>query len=430
MEGIKNEKQLENGHNMHTGGYSPQDGQPRVLPIAQSTTYKYSDPDHVAALFDLEAEGHMYSRISNPTMEAFENKIAQLEGGVGAVAASSGQAATTLAILNICGQGDHILSASTIYGGTHTLFSATFKKFGIEVTFADPAASLEELLELTRPNTKLVFGETIGNPGLNVLDFEKFSELAVRIGVPLAIDNTIATPHLCRPIEHGANIVIHSATKYIDGHATALGGVVVDAGNFDWKGNGFSDFVDPDPSYHGISYTDTFKESAYIVKLRVQLLRDLGNCLSPFNAFLLNTGCETLHLRMERHSQNALGLAKFLQSHEKVSWVSYPGLESHSTVQTAKKYLPNGCSGMLTFGIKGGVAAGKEFIRGLKLAALVIHLGDARTSVLHPASTTHRQLSEQDQIKSGVTPDLIRVSVGIESIDDIIEDFEGALAGV
>ncbi|KDR93967.1 O-acetylhomoserine sulfhydrylase [Peptoclostridium litorale DSM 5388] len=412
------------------GGYEPEDGQARVLPIVQSTTYKYSDPDFVADLFDLAAEGHMYSRISNPTVDAFEKKMAQLEGGVGAVATSSGQSATTLAMLNICKQGDHILSASTIYGGTHTLFASTFKKMGIEVTFADPSLELEELVKLAKPNTKVVFGEIIGNPGLNILDFEKFSKLAKEIGVPFAVDNTLATPYLCRPIEHGANIIIHSATKYTDGHATSLGGVVIDAGNFDWKENGFSDFVDPDPTYHGISYVETFGESAYIVKLRVQLLRDLGTCLSPFNAFLMHKGLETLHLRMERHSDNALRLAQFLESHECVSWASYPGLQSHSSNEASKKYLPKGCSGILTFGIKGGIEESKTFMRNLKLAAIVVHLGDARTSVLHPASTTHRQLSEQDQIKCGVTPDLIRVSVGIEGIDDIIADFDNALKSI
>ena len=425
---------MENNWSLETiclqGGYEPEDGQARVLPIVQSTTYKYSDPDFVADLFDLAAEGHMYSRISNPTVDAFEKKMAQLEGGVGAVATSSGQSATTLAILNICKQGDHILSASTIYGGTHTLFASTFKKMGIEVTFADPSLELEELVKLARPNTKIVFGETIGNPGLNILDFEKFSKLAKEIGVPFAVDNTLATPYLCRPIEHGVNIIIHSATKYTDGHATSLGGVVIDAGNFDWNENGFSDFVDPDPTYHGISYVETFGDSAYIVKLRVQLLRDLGTCLSPFNAFLMHKGLETLHLRMERHSDNALSLAQFLASHECVSWVSYPGLESHSSNEAAKKYLPKGCSGILTFGIKGGIEESKNFMRNLKLAAIVVHLGDARTSVLHPASTTHRQLSEQDQIKCGVTPDLIRVSIGIEGIDDIIADFDNALKSI
>ncbi len=412
------------------GGYEPEDGQARVLPIVQSTTYKYSDPDFVADLFDLAAEGHMYSRISNPTVDAFEKKMAQLEGGVGAVATSSGQAATTLAVLNICKQGDHVLSASTIYGGTHTLFASTFKKMGIEVTFADPSLELDELVKLAKPNTKLVFGETIGNPGLNIIDFEKFSKLAKEIGVPFAVDNTLATPYLCRPIEHGANIVIHSATKYTDGHATSLGGVVIDAGNFDWNENGFADFVEPDPTYHGISYVETFGESAYIVKLRVQLLRDLGTCLSPFNAFLMHKGLETLHLRMERHSDNALRLAQFLESHECVSWVSYPGLKSHSSNEAASKYLPKGCSGILTFGIKGGIEESKTFMRNLKLAAIVVHLGDARTSVLHPASTTHRQLDEQAQIKCGVTPDLIRVSVGIEGIDDIIADFGNALKSI
>ncbi|QGU96347.1 bifunctional O-acetylhomoserine aminocarboxypropyltransferase/cysteine synthase [Clostridium bovifaecis] len=409
------------------GGYTPKSGETRVLPIYQSTTYKYDDPDEVAALFDLEAEGHMYSRISNPTIAAYEEKIAQLEGGVGAVAVSSGQTATTLSILNICKSGEHLVAASTLYGGTFTLLSATLKKFGIGVTFIDPDAEEEEIIKKFRGNTRAIFGETIGNPGLNILDFEKFSRVAKKMRVPFIVDNTIATPYLCNPLKLGANIVVHSATKYIDGHASSIGGIIVDGGNFDWDNGKYPELTEPDPTYHGIRYVERFGNAAYIVKARVQLLRDLGVCASPFNAYLFNLGLETLHLRMREHSYNALRLAKYLESHENVSWVSYPLLESHSTYSLAQKYLPNGASGILTFGVKGGVEAGKQFIRNLKLAALVVHLGDARTSVIHPASTTHRQLTEEQQIAAGVAPDLIRVSVGIEDVEDIIKDFEQAL---
>ncbi|HCL4547122.1 O-acetylhomoserine aminocarboxypropyltransferase/cysteine synthase [Clostridium botulinum] len=412
------------------GGYTPKSGEPRILPIIQSTTYKYDDPDKVANLFDLKEEGHMYTRISNPTVAAFEEKIAQLEGGVGAVAVSSGQSATTLAILNICSAGDHILASSNLYGGTFTLISSTLKKLGIETTFVSPEASEEEILKLAKDNTKMVLGETIGNPSVNILDFHKFSNVAKKIEVPFLVDNTLMTPYLCKPFEYGANIVIHSATKYIDGHATSVGGVVIDGGNFNWRNGKFPSLVDKDPTYHGISYTEEFKNLAYITKLRVNLLRDLGTCLSPFNAFLFNLGLETLHLRMERHSENALKLAQFLQEHDKITWVKYPLLKGDKSYENAKKYLNSGASGMLTFGIKGGTDQAKEFIKSLKLASLVIHIGDARTSVLHPSSTTHRQLSYEEQIASGVTEDLIRVSVGIEYIGDIIKDFKEALSKI
>lgn len=408
------------------GGYAPKAGEPRILPIVQSTTYLYDDPDQVAKLFDLAAEGHMYSRISNPTVAAFEAKVAQLEGGVGAVATASGQAATTLALLNICQSGEHVLAASTLYGGTHTLLSTTMKKLGIDVTFVHPNLSVDEIVRQSRPETKAVFAETIGNPDLNVLDFEKFAKVAQQLGVPLIVDNTLATPLLCQPFQHGANIVIHSSTKYIDGHATSVGGVIVDGGNFDWGNGKFPELTEPDPAYHGLRYVATFGQKAYITKARVQLLRDLGFCLSPFNAFLQNLGLETLHLRMERHSQNALQLAQYLQEHEQVTWVKYPKLTSHPDYALAERYLPQGAGGMVTFGIKGGVTAGKEWIRQLELVALVVHLGDARTSLLHPASTTHRQLSEEQLIAAGVTPDLIRLSVGIENISDVIEDFTQA----
>ncbi|NFV11907.1 O-acetylhomoserine aminocarboxypropyltransferase/cysteine synthase [Clostridium sporogenes] len=412
------------------GGYTPKSGEPRILPIIQSTTYKYEDPDTVANLFDLKEEGHMYTRISNPTLAAFEEKISQLEGGVGAVAVSSGQSANTLAVLNICSAGDHIIASSNLYGGTFNLLSSTLRKLGIETTFVSPEASEEEILKLAKDNTKIVFGETIGNPSVNVLDFDKFSNVAKKIGVPFIVDNTLMTPFLCRPFEYGANIVVHSATKYIDGHATSVGGVIIDGGNFNWNNGKFSSLVDKDPTYHGISYTEEFKDLAYITKLRVNLLRDLGTCLSPFNAFLFNLGLETLHLRMERHSENALKLAEFLNKHDKVSWVKYPFLKNDKSYENAKKYFKNGASGMLTFGIKGGTDQAKEFIKNLKLASLVIHIGDARTSVLHPSSTTHRQLSNEEQIASGVTEDLIRVSVGIEHGKDIIKDFDEALSKI
>lgn len=409
------------------GGYNPKSGEARILPIYQSTTYKYDDPDEVAALFDLKAEGHMYSRISNPTVAAFEEKINELEGGVGALSLASGQSAVALSILNVCKNGDHIVAASTLYGGTFSLLSTTLKRFGISVTFVNPDSSEEEIFNCCNDNTRAIFGETIGNPGLNILDFEKFSKVAKKTGVPFIVDNTLATPYLCNPLKHGANIVIHSTTKYIDGHATSLGGIIVDGGNLDWKNGKYPDFTEPDLSYHGIKYAETFQNAAYIVKARVQLLRDLGPCTSPFNAFLLNLGAETLHLRMERHSYNALKLGEFLEKHEKVNWVNYPLLESHDSYLLAKKYLPKGASGILTFGVKGGIEAGKQFIRNLKLATLVVHLGDARTTVIHPASTTHRQLSEEEQLSSGVTSDLIRISVGIEDIEDIIKDFDEAL---
>ncbi len=411
------------------GTYKPASGQPRVLPIVQSTTYQYYDSDDVADLFDLKSAEHMYSRISNPTVAEFENKMALLEGGVGAVAASSGQAATTLAILNICNAGDHIIAASTIYGGTFNLLGVTLKKLGIEVTFVDPEATLQEIAAAGKDNTKAVFGETIGNPGLNILDFEKFSEVAKTLDVPFIVDNTLATPILCKPFEHGVDIIIHSATKYTDGHATSVGGIVIDGGSFNWDNGKFPELVEPDPSYHGISYVKDFGAAAYITKARVQLLRDFGMTLSPFSAFLFHLGLETLHLRMERHCENAFNLAKFIESHPGVQWVNYPFLESHKTYDTAKKYLKGG-SGILTFGIKGGAQAGKELVKHLDLTALVVHLGDLRTSILHPASTTHRQLTEEQQIKAGVSPDLIRVSVGIENIKDIIADFDYAITQV
>lgn len=409
------------------GGYDPKPTEPRIPAICQSTTYKYDSADHVAKLFDLELPDHMYTRISNPTTAAFEGKIAMMEGGVGALATSSGQAATALAILNITQAGQHVVSASTLYGGTYSLFANTLPKMGIEVTFVDPEASLEELKAAFRPETRCLFAETIGNPGLNVLDFAKFSAAAKEMQVPLLIDNTFGTPYLCKPLQHGADIVIHSATKYIDGHGTSVGGVIVDGGNFDWSNGRYPELTEPDSSYHGLRYAEAFGPLSYIIKARVQYMRDLGTTPAPQNSFLFNHGLTTLPLRMDRHSSNALALAKHLQDHPSVSWVNYPGLENHPSYARTKTYLPLGCSGVLTFGIKGGREAGIKFMEACKLIALVVHVGDARSCVLHPASTTHRQLSEAQQIASGVSPDLIRISVGIEHIDDILEDVNQAL---
>ncbi len=410
------------------GGYEPKAGEARIVPIVQSTTFKYDDADYVAKLFDLEVPGFFYTRLGNPTADAFEKKIAQMEGGVAALATSSGQAAITLAMLNICQAGQHIVSASTLYGGTYNLFSSTLPKLGIEVTFVNPDAPAEEIAAAFRPTTRALYAETIGNPGMNVLDFEKFASVAKAQQVPLVIDNTMATPYLCRPFELGANIVVHSATKYIDGHATSLGGVIVDGGTFNWDNGKFPELVEPDASYHGMQYVKTFGPAAYIIKARVQLMRDLGANVAPMNAFLFNLGLHTLPLRMQRHSENALALARHLEAHPAVSWACYPGLASHSSHGRAQKYLPKGASGVLTFGIKGGAAAGKKFMEACKLIALVVHVGDARSCVLHPASTTHRQLSEEQQLSSGVSPDLIRLSVGIEHIDDLIADVDQALA--
>jgi O-acetylhomoserine (thiol)-lyase len=421
---------LQDKYNIETycvqGSYHPASGEPHVLPIAQSTTYRYYEADDVADLFDLKSDGYMYTRLGNPTVSALEGKMSLLEGGVGAVATSSGQAASFLSLLNICKAGDHVVSSSTIYGGTYNLFAVTLKKIGIDVTFVDPDNETE-IYDAIRPNTRVLFGETIGNPGLNVLNFEVFKKIARQADIPFIVDNTLATPYLCRAFDYGADVIVHSTSKYTDGHAVSLGGIVIDSGKFNWENGKYPELTEPDASYHGMQYTKEFKEAAYITKVRVQLLRDYGVTMSPFNAFLAHLGLETLHLRMERHSENALKLAEFLQSHPKVDWVTYPKLKSHKNYDLAEKYLPKGAGGILTFGPKGGAAAGKEFTKHLKLTSLVVHLGDVRTGVLHPASTTHRQLTEQQQIASGVLPELIRVSVGIENIDDIICDFDQAL---
>ncbi|MDP4133601.1 MAG: O-acetylhomoserine aminocarboxypropyltransferase/cysteine synthase [Bacillota bacterium] len=407
-------------------GYSPKNGEPRVTPIVQSTTYKYDDAQSMGRLFDLVDDGFFYTRLGNPTCSVAENKIADLEGGVGALLTSSGQSASEIAIFNICGAGDHIISTSTIYGGTLNLLGVTMKKLGIEVTFVDPSISFDDLCKEFKPNTKLVFGETLSNPSLRVLDVEMFAKAAHDHDLPLFIDNTFPTPINLRPIEFGADIVLHSTSKYMDGHAVSLGGVIVDSGNFNWANGKFPEFTTPDDSYHGVVYTKQFGKAAFISKARVQMMRDLGPMAAPQNAFLLTLGLETLHLRMERHNSNALACAKYLEQHDKVAWVNYPGLKSSPDYKLAEKYLPGGCSGVISFGVKGGKEAAMTFMNNLKMAAIVCHVADLRTSVLHPASTTHRQLTE-DQLKScGVLPEQIRFSVGIENIDDIISDIEQA----
>ncbi len=411
-------------------GYIPENGEARVLPIYQSTTFKYNSGQLMGDLFDFKADGHFYTRLSNPTVEAVEKKIADLEGGIGAMMTSSGQAASLIAITNICKAGDHIISSNSIYGGTFNLFSVTLKKLGIDFTFIDPDMSSDEIEKCFKKNTKAVFGEILANPALSVFDIEKFADIAHKHKVPLIVDNTFPTPYLCRPIEYGADIVIHSTSKYMDGHAVSLGGVIVDSGNFNWANGNFPDFTEPDESYHGLVYVEHFGKAAYIAKARAQLMRDLGSTPSPNNAFLLNLGLETLHLRMERHSENALKVAEFLEADDRINWVNYPSLKSNKYYDIAKKYLPKGCSGVISFGIKGGKEAAIKFMESLKIAALVVHVADARTSVLHPASTTHRQLSDEQLIASGVPADLIRMSVGIENSDDIISDIKQALNNI
>ena len=410
-------------------GYSPKNGEPQTLPICQSTTFKYESTEQVSKLFDLEEAGFFYTRLGNPTVDAVEQKIAMLEGGVGALCTASGQAATTFSILTLAAAGDHIVSSSAIYGGSLNLFAVTLKRLGIEVAFVSPEASEDEIQAAFRPNTKALFGETIANPSIEVLDIEKFARIAHNHGVPLIVDNTFATPINCRPFEWGADIVTHSTTKYMDGHATSVGGCIVDSCNFDWEAHAekFPGLCQPDPSYHGLTYTKAFGKLAFITKATSQLMRDLGAIQSPQNAFLLNLGLETLHLRVPQHCENALAVAQWLQKCDKVAWVHYPELEGNPYHELAKKYLPNGSCGVLSFGLKGGREVAIKFMDSLKLAAIVTHVADARTCVLHQASHTHRQLSDEQLIEAGVAPDLIRFSVGIENADDIIADIEQAL---
>lgn len=409
-------------------GYTPKNGEPRVLPIYQSTTYKYDSSEEMGKLFDLEKDGYFYTRLQNPTNDAVAAKIAALEGGVAAVLTSSGQAASFYSVFNICGAGDHVVASAAIYGGTFNLFSVTMKKLGIDFTFVSPHSSKEELDAAFKDNTKLVFAETLSNPALEVLDIEKFANAAHSHGVPLIVDNTFPTPVNCRPFEFGADIVTHSTTKYMDGHATQVGGVIVDSGNFDWTQNDkFPGLTTPDESYHGITYTERFGKGAYITKAVAQLMRDLGSIPAPQNSFLLNIGLETLFLRVERHCENAMAVAKMLENHPNVSWIKYPGLESDSQHDLAMKYMPHGTSGVISFGVKGGRETATKFLDSLKLASVVTHVADCRTCALHPASTTHRQLTDEQLEECGVKPDLIRLSVGIEYVDDIIADVEQAL---
>ena len=415
------------------GGYTPGNGEPRQIPIIQSTTFKYNSSSDMGKLFDLEASGYFYSRLQNPTCDTVAAKICELEGGTAAMLTSSGQAASFYAVFNIASCGDHVVSSSTIYGGTYNLFAVTMKRMGIEFTFVAPDCSEEELNAAFRPNTKAVFGETIANPALKVLDIEKFANAAHAHGVPLIIDNTFATPVNCRPFEFGADIVTHSTTKYMDGHGAAVGGCIVDSGKFDWNAHAdkFPGLTTPDDSYHGVTYTERFGlEGAFITKATAQLMRDFGSIQSPQNAFILNLGLESLHVRMQRHCENALKVAKYLESNDKIAWVTYPSLESSPDYELAQKYLPNGSCGVVSFGVKGGRAAAEAFMGNLKMAAIETHVADARTCCLHPASATHRQMNDEELTAAGVSPDLVRLSVGLESADDLIADIEQALAAL
>lgn len=410
-------------------GYEPENGEPRIIPIYQSTTFRYTSSEQMGRLFDLEESGYFYTRLQNPTNDAVAAKICDLEGGVAAMLTSSGQAANFYAIMNIAQAGDHIVCASALYGGTYNLYAHTIKKMGVEATFVDPDCTEEELEATFQDNTKAVFGESIANPALVVLDFEKFAKAAHKHGVPFIVDNTFATPINCRPFEWGADIVTHSTTKYMDGHAACVGGAIVDSGNFDWMAHAdkFPGLTTPDESYHGIVYAERFGKKAYITKATAQLMRDLGSIQSPQNAFLLNIGLETLHLRMPRHCENAQKVAEYLESNANVAWVDYPGLKSSKYYELAQKYMPNGTCGVVAFGLKGGKDFAIRFMDHLKLACIVTHVADARTCVLHPASHTHRQLSEEQLVEAGVRPDLIRFSVGIENAEDIIADIEQAI---
>ena len=413
------------------GAYRPKNGEPRVLPIVQSTTYKYDSSVEMGDLFDLKKSGYFYSRLQNPTNDTVAAKITMLEGGVAGMLTSSGQAANFYAVFNIAQAGDHIVSSSAIYGGTYNLFNVTMRKLGIDFTFVSPDATEEEIQAAFKPNTKAVFGETISNPSLDILDIERFAKVAHKNGVPLIVDNTFATPINCRVFDWGVDIVTHSTTKYMEGHASTIGGVIVDSGNFDWTQNDkFPGLTTPDESYHGITYCDTFGKGAYITKATVQLMRDLGSMPSPHDAFLLNVGLESLHLRVARHCENAKKVAEYLKNHDKLTWVTCAMLEDDKQYAKAQKYMPNGTCGVVSFGIKGGRAAATKFMDSLKLAAIVTHVADARSCCLHPASTTHRQLTDEQLKECGVTPDLIRFSCGIEDCEDIIADIEQALGQI
>ena len=409
-------------------GWRPGNGEPHVLPIYQSTTFHYDSSEQMARLFDLAESGFFYTRLGNPTLDYVEKKIAALEGGIGAMLTSSGQAASFLSVFNLLGAGDHLVASSAIYGGTFNLFAVTMKRMGIETTFVPPSASADEIAAAFRPNTRALFAESVTNPSHEVADFAKLSTVAHAHGVPLIIDNTFPTPALCRPFEHGADIVVHSTTKYMDGHAQTTGGVIVDSGRFDWKASGkFPGLTEPDPSYHGLVYTDAFGPSAYIVKARAQLMRDLGTAQTPLAAYVLNLGLETLPLRMERHVRNALAVAEFLENHPRVTWVNHPGLPSSPYHALAQKYMPRGTCGVVSFGVKGGRAAATKLMDSMRLGAILTHVADARTCLLHPASTTHRQLTDDQLAAAGIPPDLIRLSVGLEHIDDILADLTQAL---
>lgn len=413
-------------------GWKPSNGEPRVLPIYQSTTFKYETSDEMGKLFDLEAEGYFYTRLQNPTNDAVAQKICELEGGVAAMLTSSGQAANYYAVFNICEAGDHVVMSATVYGGTFNLLTVTMKKMGIECTIVDPDADEDTLNKAFKENTKCVLAESIANPALVVLDFEKFARVAHAHGVPLIVDNTFATPINCRPFEYGVDIVTHSTSKYMDGHAMCVGGAIVDSGNFDWNkySEKFPGLTTPDESYHGVTYTERFGKKAYITKATVQLMRDLGSIQSPMNAFLLNIGLETLHLRVPRHCENALKVATWLQNNDKVAWVSYPGLKGDKYYELAQRYMPNGTCGVIAFGLKGGRDVSVSLMDNLKMIAIVTHVADARTCVLHPASHTHRQMTDEQLKEAGVQPDLIRLSVGIENADDIIKDIEQAMKNI
>ena len=412
-------------------GYETKNGSPRALPIYQSTTFTFESTEHVGALFDLTAGDAFYTRLGNPTTDCVEKKIAALEGGVGALCTSSGQAASMLAVMNIAEAGDHVIAASAIYGGTFNLLGVTLKKFGVDVTFVDGDAPLEQLQKEIRPNTKAVFGETIANPALHVLDIEKFAALAHNNGIPLIVDNTFATPILCRPFEFGADIIVHSTTKYMDGHAVQMGGVIVDSGKFDWGASGkFPGLTEPDESYHGLRYTESFGAAAYITKARVQLMRDMGTCQTPMGAFLLDLGLQTLPLRIRQHSSNALKVAQFLEQQPDVEFINYPNLPSDKYHALAQKYLPEGTAGVISFSIKGGRARAAKFIDSLKMISLEVHVADIHSCILHPATATHRQLSDEQLVACGITPGLVRLSVGLEHVDDILDDLKQAFAAI